>query len=296
MHNENIYEFEWKRKRFLVPSLTLDECSSHSRIHDAQQSNAICIMCTVSSIAHSVSFYSDRRHDNIAYLINLSSIHVSTVVYANFFKHLNSWENWMQMVSMEATQQKTITNICCCFAVQSVIAFRMFLRLHGIYVVWLACEWRPFHERRRKNENQNISWKKMCEKNIELIWCYRCCDEKWNIFEINIVHFSTGFSFSTRPTIDCDRSHCVTYANRNFLLSFRWHAVNGEQQRRQKGFSIVKPYSILIGFYKAYSLFFCLLFPVMAASIPFFNIQTEYNEQWTNFFWLSFLKFHSAFV
>lgn len=54
----------------------------------AQRLTAICKMCKVSFPVHPTS-ERVHRHDNIAYLINLSSIHVSTAVYANIVKHSN---------------------------------------------------------------------------------------------------------------------------------------------------------------------------------------------------------------
>lgn len=252
-------------------------------------------------IMHLHSPHTERRHDSIAYLINLSSIHVSTAVYANFFQTFK----FMRKLNANGFHRSESTeNNHNQFFFSFVLLFEAWLLLkclHGGMVFWSfgwLDEWMSFHGCRRKNENQNISWKK-CEqkKKIELIRWYRCCDGKQNIFRINIVHFSTGFSFFTRPTIDCDRSHCVTTQTVIFFaLVSMTHAANGEQQRRQqKGFSFVKHHSLFLSTFTSH--IFCSLFRygrVHSVRLQDFNSQIEYNEP-IFFCWLSYLKCHSAF-
>lgn len=90
-------------------------------------------------IMHLHSPHSERRHDSIAYLINLSSIHVSTAVYANFFQTFK----FMRKLNANGFHRSESTennhdHFFVCFAVRSVIAFKMFARRHGILVVRLA--------------------------------------------------------------------------------------------------------------------------------------------------------------
>lgn len=226
------------------------------------------------------------RHDNIAYLINLSLIHVSLLqaVYANIVKHLNSWENWMQMVSMEAIRSVNTNKQTNCFCFHRVLhssvseAWFQIARHSGSSVGWShVVSWVPTQQskpktfRRTKYETKN--W-------TDLMASLRC-DGKQNISKQTLFASRLAISANNRlrPLL------LLHYANRNFLLSFRWHAALTENSKRV--FRIVKHHSILINIYSHAPLALCSVIP---ASIPLgcrYRIQHSNRKQCTVFFLLT---------
>lgn len=115
---------------------------------------------------------STTRHDSIYCIFN-KFIDDSRVECANIvkqFEHLNSWENWMQMVSMEAAASQINANILL-FCSSGLIAFVKCLLACSVFVSQPVASM-PFHECRRKNEKPTRFPENKMNK-IELIRCHR---------------------------------------------------------------------------------------------------------------------------